>query len=314
MDLGPGIPWRNPRGDCGLYRPLSGARPIYCGPSCKHLRLKKVEILNELIYDPAHKLENDIYRIPDGGPWFWLVEALFDEDKIPKRQMNLLSWDLDSLDDALPQFPPEGRDPPQISATVKTYGTQTFFPFVRPPFPQSISAAKLKWNRKKEKFEEDIESLLGDLKNGRKLYRAVSRKALINLTALFCPVITSSHMNNQFGPGFYASPSLETVITYCIPNSALLIFDDPENLSRYTLKGEEWETIIRYWTDPQVGNLDGRIPPQLRDVDIIEGAISKAGAKQKGVRVEGDEVQVVGVSNAAIKGFASALRMVIWFT
>lgn len=35
-------------------------------------------------------------------------------------------------------------------------------------------------------------------------------------------------------------------MTYCIPGSALLVFEDPENLLRYTLRGDEWDTIVRF--------------------------------------------------------------------
>ncbi|KAJ5984345.1 hypothetical protein N7481_006444 [Penicillium waksmanii] len=205
--------------------------------------LKKVEVLNELIFDPGHKLEDEVYKIPHGGTWFWLIEALFDQNKIPKRYMNLVSWES---------------------------STKPCSDFVRPPFPSNILGATLKWNRKRATFAEGIESLLGDLKMVES-YTKRSHKGFISLTTLFYPIITNSHMNNEFGPGFYASPSLETAITYCLPNSALLIFDDPENLSRYTLRGEEWDTIVLYWTGLQVGNLDDRVPPQWRGVDIIEG-------------------------------------------
>ncbi|KAJ5100007.1 hypothetical protein N7532_007008 [Penicillium argentinense] len=315
-----GYPGEIPEDIAGFICPDVEKGDYLVGPLSSIFWLKKAEFLNELIVDPSHKLEDTVYRIPDGGPWFWLVEALFDQDMIPWRYMNRISFSFESLDEALPQFPighnltAKGNIPQQITTSAQIYETESLFPFFRAPVPPNISAAKLKWNRKKGKFVKEIESVLGDMNKGRRLYRAVTQKAIVSLMALFCPVISSSYNENEFGPGIYTSPSLETAVNYCIPGSALLVFDEPQYLSRYTLTGEEWDTTVRFWTGLQVCDVAGRVPPNWRGVDILEGAISREATKPRTGRVEGNDLQVVGVSLASVQAFASALRMVIWFT
>lgn len=284
--------------------------------------LKGVEFLNELIRDPGHKLQDDVYRIKlgDGRRWFFIVEVLFDQGMIPWRYMNRISFDIESLDEALPEFPTghnlaaKGQVPPQITTSAQNYVTESLFPFFRAPVPLQIFAAKLKWNRNKGRFVKEIESVLADRVQGRKLYRGVTQNAVVSLMALFCPVHSSAYADNEFGPGMYTSPSLEAAITYCIPGSALLVFEDPENLLRHTLKGDEWDTVVRFWTGLQVGDLADRVPPNWRSVDILEGAVSRETTGPSTGRVEGEDIQVVGVSVRSFGSLASALRMVIWFT
>ncbi|KAJ5337140.1 uncharacterized protein N7506_005162 [Penicillium brevicompactum] len=243
--------------------------------------LKSVEFLNELIQDPGHKLEDDLYliKLGDGRRWFFI-------HKFPLKSQPLR----------------------------KATGQSQFFRFFAPPLPLQLNAAKLKFNRNKDKFTKEIESVLADRVKGRKLYRGVTRNALVSLMALFCPVHSSAYADNEFGPGIYTSPSLEAAITYCTPSSALLIFEDPENLLRYTLRGDEWDTVVRFWTGLQVGNLADRVPPNWRSVDILEGSISREATGPRIGRVEGEDIQVVGVSFRSFGSLASALRMVIWFT
>ncbi|CAG8880330.1 unnamed protein product [Penicillium salamii] len=207
--------------------------------------LKGVEFLNELIRDPGHKLQDEIYSIQleDGRRWFFIVEILFDQGMIPWRYMNRISFEIESLDKALTEFPvgqslaTKDQTPPQITTSVQSYQTESLFPFFRSPIPPQIHAAKLNWNRNQGKFVEEIENLLGNIVRGKKLYRGVTQKALVSLMALFCPVHSSSYADNEFGPGIYTSPSLQAAMTYCIPGSALLVFEDPQNLSRHTLRG-----------------------------------------------------------------------------
>ncbi|CAG8395695.1 unnamed protein product [Penicillium salamii] len=282
--------------------------------------LKGVEFLNELIRDPGHKLQDDIYRIQlaDGRRWFFIVEILFDQGMIPWRYMNRISFEIESLDEALPEFSigqnlaAKGQIPPQITTSAQSYRTESLFPFFRSPVPLQIHAAKLNWNRNKGKFAKGIESVLGDTVKGRRLYRGVTQKAVVSLMALFCPVHSSAYADNEFGPGIYTSPSLQAAMTYCIPGSALLVFEDPQNLSRHTLGGGEWDTVVRFWTGLQVGDLAERVPPNWRGVDILEGAISRGETGPRTGRVEGEDIQVVGVSFRSFASLASALRMVIW--
>ncbi|CAG7972600.1 unnamed protein product [Penicillium salamii] len=160
---------------------------------------------------------------------------------------------------------------------------ESLFPFFRSPIPPQIHVAKLNWNRNQSKFAKEIENVLGNTVRGRKLYRGVTQKAVVSLMALFCPVHSSSCADNEFGPGIYTSPSLQAAMTYCIPGSALLVFEDPQNLLRHTLRGGGgWDTVVCFWTGLQVGDLATRVPPNWRGVDILEGAISR-GETGRGV-------------------------------
>ncbi|KAJ5335473.1 hypothetical protein N7452_007876 [Penicillium brevicompactum] len=69
--------------------------------------LKSVEFLNELIRDPGHKLQDDLYliQLADGRRWFFIVEVLFDQGMIPLRYMNRISFEIESFDEALSEFP-----------------------------------------------------------------------------------------------------------------------------------------------------------------------------------------------------------------
>ncbi|KAJ5145831.1 uncharacterized protein N7515_000395 [Penicillium bovifimosum] len=148
---------------------------------------------------------------------------------------------------------------------------------------------------------------------GNLLYKGLSRPSTVSLASLFTPLVSSNTLQDEFGPGLYATSSLKYALDYAGPDGVILIFKDVDfrRLVKIDLAGEDWRTTVDYWTGATISNVSERVPALWERSDILQGQISVKDLRSK-QRVPGPDSQVVGVSYAGLNAFASALHMIIW--
>lgn len=287
------------------------------GPLSSLFWLAEAEQLCNLIADPAYSLKDEVMAIPHGAGHRWIIGLLFEEGKIP-------GWAMDKVfDETLfersfcsPLIARPNEIPKNITGSVHEYSTMDIFPFGRQQsIPNKILCVKtsLKHKLKNDKNATDLINKFVSSLGGNLLFKGLTQHALVRLMAFFSPVIQGSWADNEFGPGFYTSPSLKTALTYAGSQGAVMVFKDLDarNLQRLQLSSQDWETTILFWTGRPISNIHERIPEGWQASDLLEGAISQAEPRSA-QRIPSEATQVVGVSPAGVQAFASALRMIIW--
>ncbi|KAJ5595121.1 uncharacterized protein N7459_001329 [Penicillium hispanicum] len=287
------------------------------GPLSSLFWLAGAERLCDLITDPAYSLKDEIVGIPHGVGRRWIIRELFDEGKIP-------GWAMDEVfDEAVletrlcsPLIAQPSEIPGNITSSVHEYSMMDIFPLGRQQsIPNKILCVKtsLKHKSNHEKNATDLMNRFVSSLGRNLLFKGLKQSALVRLMAFFIPVIQSSHVDNELGPGFYTSPSLKTALGCAGPRGAVMVFKDLDarNLQSLQLSSQDWETTILFWTGRPISNIHQRIPEGWQVSDLLEGAISRAEPHSTR-RIPGETTQVVGVSPAGVQAFASALRMIIW--
>lgn len=316
-----GYPGEIPPNIAELLYPGTEKYVSIIGPISGIFWLLGIEFFNELVDDPGYVLTDEVRYLPHGSPRLWIIQILYDEGKIPDRFMDFVQ---DSP--GMRQMDPTGDQqmhqdlarnssiPQQITTTVQQHRITDLFPFGRNGSMQAqISGVKMKWVKNPDKLSTAIEQKLLTTLGENLLFRGISRPALLSLMAVFWPVISSAHTDNEFGPGFYTTPNISMAAMYAGPNGAMLVFENPmDGREKLILAGEDWQTVVRFWTGNVVGNYESRVPANWQGVDFLEGAISKPREGRNAPRVEGDCVQIVGVSTKAFESLQSSLRMIIW--
>lgn len=288
---------------------------LFIGPLSSLFWLEGVEELEELIHDPAYILTDEYRSIPQGSPRFWIISVLFEEGKIPATLMAKI------FDEPIQRqtftLSHTSSIPPSLTTTPTQNSIQDVFPFARlQSFPPTISCVKTKLKGKKNNRDEVHVDLLNTFINslgGNLLYKGLSRPATASLASLFAPLVSSNTLQNEFGPGLYATPSLKYALDYAGPNGVILIFKDVDfrPLVNIDLAGEDWRNTVDYWTGATISNVSERVPALWERSDILQGQISVKDLRSK-QRVPGPDSQVVGVSYTGLNAFASALHMIIW--
>lgn len=288
------------------------------GPLSSIFWLIGTEFLIELIDDPAYILEEEYRYLPLGSPRLWIISRLFEEDKIPKRFMEMIENSPSGLHqphrNLANNLARNSPIPQSVTPHVQQHSVNNLFPFGRSGnSAERISAAKIKWDKNSKRFATTIQRKLLSTFGDNLLFRGLTRPALLSLMTLFCPVIVSHYADNEFGPGFYTTPNLSVAVRYGGPAGAVLVFENPsDRLNRLVLAGEAWQNVTRFWTGNIVSNHERRAPVNWRMADILEGPISEPGEARHLPRVESEVLQVVGVSPKSFEAFRSSLKMIIW--
>ena len=274
--------------------------------------------LCELIYDPSYVLTDEVHGIPHAASFQWLFVMLRDEGKIPRQVLDLVFWEPSKPYSPTSMLSRPERIPAEITDSVKEFDTANIFPFHRTQnLPAQISMVKArlpyKW-KEAEKNTLDLQNrFIGQL-GGNLLFRGLSRSMLIGLMGFFTPVVMPGNRDNEFGPGFYTTTSLEYALGYSRVQGVILVFQNTDfrHLESLRLEGRDWESTTAFWAGRTASNIEDRIPHSWRRSDVLEGAVSTDVPGFAGARVPGEYPQVVGTSPAALLAFSAALRMIIW--
>ncbi|KAJ6143002.1 hypothetical protein N7471_002455 [Penicillium samsonianum] len=286
------------------------------GPLSSLFWLAGLDELVDAIYDPAIALQDEVRLIPINVGVPWILEHLFEEEKLPASLYDRYFFGYDEPPVVIMPVVRLDPIPPQIGYQYACHRLEELFPTNRPQrLPQDIATVRVKGDKNKDrlsmKISKDYVSKLG---GGSFLYRVSSRAALAAMMAFFTPVIQNRNLDNELGPGIYTSDSLEWVLKFGSVNSALLVFRDPDfrNLDVWRPSMPEWQHIIATWTRKSLSNVPDSVPLEWRTADVIQGPISKPNPPKNCIPEPGDVSQTVAVSYAGCGALSASLAMIIW--
>lgn len=118
-----------------------------------------------MVDNPAYVLDDDVYVVPQGASFAWLVTRLLDDGKIPLQVV-----------DPFPYFEEYGRFPTtvmpaaQVSNIPVSIGTslalhsiRDIYPLSRPQcFPEAVQCIKFKTNLKLDQLLSTIRQVVGN--------------------------------------------------------------------------------------------------------------------------------------------------------
>ncbi|KAJ5936771.1 hypothetical protein N7466_003221 [Penicillium verhagenii] len=240
--------------------------------------------LQVLIDDPGYTLTDEICYIPHGGSLAWLFESLYHLGKIPSF----------------------------VYAEIYNNTPDYVTPFSgRQIIPNSVTSPMTVYNVIPPSIASEIENQFASSLGRGLLFQGLSRVMLQSLMAFFTPALTRSNMNNEFGPGFYTTPSLEYALGYAGPQGVILVFKDVDfrRLNCLEPTGADWVTITTFWSGRTTSNVHERVPQMWATSDVVTGPVSTA---LQNTRVPGEVTQVVGTSPPALAAFMRSLAMIIW--
>ncbi|KAJ5748244.1 uncharacterized protein N7511_009940 [Penicillium nucicola] len=263
--------------------------------------LAGLDDLVDAIESPSYTMKDEIIHIPSNASIPLMANMLWGWGKIPSVIYNM---QFDILQSPIVVHPLRHEIP------------SILFPMCRQQdLPRQFRSARVPWMKNGARLAQNIERDFTRALGGDLLYRALSTEALFSSMPFFAPVITTSNVDNELGPGIYTTPSLEHALRYAPLHGALLVFENPDfrNLDVSGLYGDDWTFITRYFWGFPSSDVRDRVPSAFLDANVIRGAISQAGNKKRASRVAGPETQIVAVSYASCCALAASLKMIIWF-
>ncbi|KAJ6010998.1 hypothetical protein N7451_002410 [Penicillium sp. IBT 35674x] len=269
-----------------------------------------------LIEDRAYVLTDEICGIPHGASYDWLFGMLYDEGKIPG---GIIYEMYEGPRKAMTTISGHEDIPTGVTDSMKEHSPVEIFPFSRSQsLPASVLMAKATLpckfkDKNMDKIAADLEIRFTRSLGAGLLFRGMSRTMVQSLMAFFTPVLVKGNVNNEFGPGFYTTTSLQYALGYAGTEGVILVFKDPDfqRLKCLQLTGRDWETTTAFWTGRTMSNAQDRIAETWRKSDVLQGAVS-AFTGSGTARAPGEYTQVVGTSPAALLALLASLKMIIW--
>ena len=192
------------------------------------------------------------------------------------------------------------------------------YPLSRPQsFPETVKCLRVKNQKSIGKFVDTTRKAADGLFDAGNLwFRGLSLNALTLSMSFFIPVI-STNMDNEFGPGIYASNRFEEVVRYAKPNGAVMVFRDPDlrDLTVWRPDVDEWNSLTANWL--QLPRDNSKMPATYKSADIIIGPTSsnQRNARKKRCWLnQGTGLQMAAVSHEGCKCLAAALEAIIYIT
>lgn len=285
------------------------------GPLSSIFWLAGLDELVQAIEDPAIALQDEVRMIPINVRPTWILEHLYEEEKIPESLYNRYFFGYDGPSVlAMPvRLDPI---PPQVESQSARHRLEELFPAYRPQcLPQDIRTVRVKADKNKPRLAAKIlRDYVNELGGGSFLYRVSGRAALAAMMAFFAPVIHSNNLDNELGPGIYTSDSLEWVLKFASANSALMVFKDVDfrHLTVWSPPISDWEQITATWTRKCLTHEPMSVPEKWKTTDVIQGPISKPDSSNRRLPVPGDVSQTVTASYAGCEALSKSLVMIIW--
>lgn len=278
------------------------------------LHLSGLDEFVAIIDDPACRFEDDTIAVPHGtsNPGHFIIRNEMFDKVIPKYLLERY----DGYEDGIPSIPvfPVFGIPPTITADVVMRRIEDLYPTARPQcLPESVRTVRVKYNKNVEKLRDGIHKSFGgkplDLEQPGVFFRGLTLSAMCMAMSIFCPVIDSRSIDNEFGPGIYTTKDLYTACGYAGSNGAIMVFKDLDDrdLDVWNLDLEEWTRLVFHWRD--ISLKDVAIPPHYKSADVITGPISSG--KDEGVAKKQNRApkQKNGSSQSAIVSLKGCERL-----
>ncbi|KAJ5661390.1 uncharacterized protein N7477_009006 [Penicillium maclennaniae] len=163
------------------------------------------------------------------------------------------------------------------------------------------------------KIKRQVEDLF---ESGEFWFRGLSVPALKSTLAFFVPETNGSNRDNEFGPGFYTTNSLEHSLLYLRGGvGAIMVFKQP-NLFHSTVwqpSLSDWTAWIARWTSRPLAIASDPVPKQYDTADFIRGPISAdRGSRAGNAPTQSEGTQLVAVSFKGCQGLSDSLFMIIF--
>ncbi|KAL4807017.1 hypothetical protein BDV18DRAFT_159239 [Aspergillus unguis] len=289
------------------------------GPLRSLLWLGGYDELVAAIDDPAYVLEDEIRVVPQGTDIGWLVDRDFEEEKVPRRlYARLLGFEYDSPDPVAIMPARVSNVPGPVGDRLATHSIRDFYPLSRPQcLPESIQCVKFKRDRNQNRLLSNIRQSVGNLVDADNLwFRGTSFSTLVASLAFFIPLLHSQNLENEFGPGIYATNSFRYALDYAGNNGAVMVFQAPDllrNVDLWEPSHDEWSQVVANWLHLR---LENPLPDRYREADLMRGPVSRSRldtARHNRLPDRSDIDQIVAVSYAGCAALAKSLSMIIYF-
>lgn len=207
--------------------------------------------------------------------------------------------------------------PSFVTSSPTTHDLDQLFPlpWLDRDLPSQVLCLRVKWDENLERLSNEVERKLTDSNgDGRLLYTGLwSRNTLVSMMGYFGQSTSGPYLylDNDFGPGVYTTPSMNSALRHAAPKGALLVFKDADfrHLNHWLLNEHDWTVVISYWRGISRFNPEQQgVPDGWNGADIIEGRISTGPH-----HTPGSDVQVAATSVKGSRALAAALEMIIWF-
>lgn len=284
------------------------------GPLRSLLWLGGYDEIVTAIDDPAYVLKDEIRVVPQGTGIGWLVDRDFEEEKVPRRLYDrLMGFDYDSPDPVTIMPARVSNVPGPVSDTLATYSIRDLYPLSRPQcLPESIQCVKFTRDRDQNRLLSKIRQSVGNLIDADNLwFRGMSFSTLVPSLAFFIPVLHSQNIENEFGPGIYATNSFRYALDYAGNNGAVMVFQAPDlrNIDLWEPSPDEWSQVVVNWLP------ENPLPDRFREADLMRGPISRSRldvARHNRLPDRSNIDQIVAVSYAGCAALAKSLSMIIY--
>lgn len=272
----------------------------------------------KVIDDPSYVLQDEIVSCPEGcSAGAFLLERYAHEGKVPPPIVDKFNGFTPSEDD-FEVWTPLDFTPRQVTRNVTALQPEALYPNCRPDvLPNTIQCVNAKQKKKLDVFENDCRKLFdnGLLNHSNLLFRGGSKARVALSMTFFIPVISTSHVENEFGPGIYTTDNFQYAKEYAGSNGAIMVFRDTDyrDLEVWRPNPQEWNSLTATWMQLPVNNIS--MSPKFKSAEVIIGPISSGGGearKKKTFLKQSERSQSVFQSYRACERLRDSLVAIIY--
>lgn len=284
------------------------------GPLRSIAWLAGLDGLVEAIDSPAFTIEDSIEVVPLGAGLMWPVEWYMEQGKISSEIASRV------LGHLVPHGTVIGRDnvPEGITESPTPFDLKGIAQTSRLERPSGrVLCMKTTFDKKVGRLENKIRRQLdGCLDSGKCWFRGLSLAALKSTLSFFIPEASGSNRDNEFGPGFYTTDTMQVNLEYLRGDGAIMVFKDPDLYGAQVWQPslDDWTAWVARWIGLPLSTASCQVPVQYQSADFIEGPIrSSQASERRGTLPQQSEInQLVGVSYQGCQILSNSLYLIIF--
>lgn len=288
------------------------------GPLRSLAWLAGLDELVEAIDQPAYTISDEIAVVPQGADIPVSLSRHWEEGNIPTRIWNKVASEPVLRTAWSSGLTVRQQIPADVNETPTAYNPQDLYGISRiQPSAGSVQCMKVRCDKNSSRLETRIRRLAGRFLISDKVwYRGTTISALISTLYFLIPQRSTQPEDNEFGPGFYTTDSLQYAVEYAAGGGAIMVFRDPDSNSTQCWQPnlEEWNFWVARWLGLRLAIADQPIPPQVFAADFIQGAISgdRRGRRSNSIPAQGPHQQLVAISYKGCEALSKCLEMIIF--
>jgi hypothetical protein len=179
----------------------------------------------------------------------------------------------------------------------------------------TVKCFKVSWDKNPIRLCNKIRQLASPgLDSARLWFRGLTLEALESTLGFFIPERSKQNHDNEFGPGFYTTDSLEYSCVYAGTAGAIMVFRDPDlhTTQVWHPSLEEWSSWVARWLKLPLATANATVPPQYLTADFVKGAIRGKSASPRVLPRQSEDEQLVAVSYHGCEVLSKSLIMIIF--